>query len=80
MSAPRVHSPLDGFATNTKLQKQHAVNFIIDHDPAGRFEFAPIQSELAQSLLNRNGQAHLADVRRIRGNDRQTQRENRGNE
>ena len=30
-----------------------SVNFVIAHDPAGRFRFAPLQSNLGQSLLDR---------------------------
>jgi predicted DCC family thiol-disulfide oxidoreductase YuxK len=32
-----------------------SVNFIIDHDPRGRFRFAPLQSEAAKALLLRHG-------------------------
>jgi predicted DCC family thiol-disulfide oxidoreductase YuxK len=35
-----------------------SVNFIIDHDPARRFRFAPLQSPLGQSLLRRFGLLH----------------------
>ena len=31
------------------------VNFVIDHDPAGVFRFAALQSEPGQSLAQRNG-------------------------
>jgi len=31
-----------------------SVNFIIDHDPAARFHFAPLQSEVAAGLLRRH--------------------------
>lgn len=36
-----------------------AVLFIIDRDPAGRFRFAPLQSELAVGLLRSLGEAGL---------------------
>lgn len=32
-----------------------AVNFVIDHDPAGRFRFASLQSEEGRALLTRVG-------------------------
>ncbi len=32
-----------------------AVRFIIDRDPAGRFQFAPLQSAAGQELLSRHG-------------------------
>lgn len=32
-----------------------AVNFIIDRDRAGRFRFAPLQSEVAAALLKQHG-------------------------
>lgn len=35
-----------------------SVNFIIDHDPADRFRFAPLQSPLGEQLLARFGLAH----------------------
>jgi predicted DCC family thiol-disulfide oxidoreductase YuxK len=33
----------------------HTVNFIIDHDPAGYFRFAALQSDAAKPLLERCG-------------------------
>ena len=36
-----------------------AVNFIIDHDPEGHFQFAPLQSDLAQTALEARGQSAL---------------------
>ena len=30
-----------------------SVNFIIDHDPEKRFKFAPLQSEIGQSLIEK---------------------------
>ena len=33
------------------------VNFILDHDPAGRFRFAALQSEAGRALLVRHGLA-----------------------
>lgn len=32
-----------------------SVNFVIDHDPQGRFRFAPLQSEVGKSLLLKHG-------------------------
>jgi predicted DCC family thiol-disulfide oxidoreductase YuxK len=32
-----------------------SVNFIIDHDPAGRFHFAPLQSDAAAGLMRHHG-------------------------
>lgn len=32
-----------------------SVNFIIDHDPAGRFQFASLQSAVGQEVLRRLG-------------------------
>lgn len=32
-----------------------SVNFVIDHDPAGRFRFAPLQSETGQAILRKTG-------------------------
>ena len=31
-----------------------SVNFIIDHDPEKRFKFAPLQSEIGQSLIEKH--------------------------
>jgi predicted DCC family thiol-disulfide oxidoreductase YuxK len=36
-----------------------AVNFVIDHDPAGRFRFASLQSDVARELLAAHGLADL---------------------
>lgn len=36
-----------------------AVNFVIDHDPEGRFRFASLQSEAARELLAAHGLAEL---------------------
>jgi predicted DCC family thiol-disulfide oxidoreductase YuxK len=36
-----------------------SVNFVIDHDPAGRFRFASLQSEAGQALLGVHGLADL---------------------
>lgn len=36
------------------------VQFIISHDPAGRFRFVALQSEAGQALLSRYGQAAAA--------------------
>src|SRR6202030_3778651 len=35
-----------------------SVNFIIDHDPGRLFRFAPLQSPLGRSLLQRCGLSH----------------------
>jgi predicted DCC family thiol-disulfide oxidoreductase YuxK len=32
-----------------------AVRFVLRHDPAGRFRFAPLQSEFARTALDRHG-------------------------
>lgn len=37
------------------------VNFIIDHDPAGTFQFAALQSDAAQEMLQRHGVTIGAD-------------------
>ena len=42
-----------------------AVNFIIDHDPAGRFEFAPLQSKLANEILNQNGENRVVSLKTV---------------
>ncbi len=42
-----------------------AVNFVIDRDPCGRFEFAPLQSAAATELLTQNGNAHLAELKTV---------------
>jgi predicted DCC family thiol-disulfide oxidoreductase YuxK len=46
-----------------------SVNFIIAHDPAARFRFAPLQSPLGQSMLARCGlqQAGIDSVVLIEG-------------
>mmetsp|Transcript_686 Transcript_686/g.1572 ORF Transcript_686/g.1572 Transcript_686/m.1572 type:complete len:165 (-) Transcript_686:546-1040(-) len=31
------------------------IHFIVDHDPSARFQFAPLQSELGTSLLDKHG-------------------------
>ena len=36
-----------------------AVNFIIDRDPEGHFQFAPLQSNIAQTALKARGQSAL---------------------
>jgi predicted DCC family thiol-disulfide oxidoreductase YuxK len=36
-----------------------AVNFIIDRDPEGHFQFAPLQADLAQSALEARGRSAL---------------------
>ncbi len=36
-----------------------AVNFIIDRDPAGHFQFAPLQSEIARTALEARGRSAL---------------------
>lgn len=37
-----------------------AVNFVIDHDPEGRFRFASLQSDVARELLAAHGLAGLS--------------------
>jgi predicted DCC family thiol-disulfide oxidoreductase YuxK len=36
-----------------------SVNFVIDHDPTGRFRFASLQSEAGQALLRAHGLSEL---------------------
>lgn len=31
------------------------INFVIEHDPAGHFKFAPLQSEVGERLMAENG-------------------------
>jgi predicted DCC family thiol-disulfide oxidoreductase YuxK len=39
-----------------------AVNFIIDRDPEGRFEFAPLQSPLGESTLSEKGMTDASNL------------------
>jgi predicted DCC family thiol-disulfide oxidoreductase YuxK len=36
-----------------------SVNFVIDHDPSGRFRFASLQSEMGRALLSSHGLSDL---------------------